>query len=53
MVTSDRGLVGSYNANVIKQTNALLEKLNLDTTNTAILAVGGNGADFYKNVGLK
>ncbi len=53
VVTSDRGLVGSYNANVIKQTNALMARLYLDTTNTAILAVGGNGADFYKKRGFE
>ncbi|CAH1851539.1 F0F1 ATP synthase subunit gamma [Convivina praedatoris] len=52
VITSDRGLVGSYNANVIKQTNDLMKKLSLDTTNTVILAVGGNGADFYKKRGF-
>ncbi|MDF7627102.1 F0F1 ATP synthase subunit gamma [Leuconostocaceae bacterium ESL0723] len=52
VITSDRGLVGSYNANVIKQTNALMKKLSLDPSNTAILAVGGNGADFYKKRGF-
>ncbi|MCT3115313.1 F0F1 ATP synthase subunit gamma [Leuconostoc lactis] len=52
VVTSDRGLVGSYNANIIKQTNALLARLGLDQNNTVILAVGGNGADFYKKRGF-
>ncbi|WP_459525256.1 F0F1 ATP synthase subunit gamma [Leuconostoc lactis] len=52
VVTSDRGLVGSYNANIIKQTNALLARLDLDQSNTVILAVGGNGADFYKKRGF-
>ncbi len=52
VVTSDRGLVGSYNANIIKQTNALLARLGLDQSNTVILAVGGNGADFYKKRGF-
>ncbi|MFT9333739.1 MAG: F0F1 ATP synthase subunit gamma [Leuconostoc mesenteroides] len=53
VVTSDRGLVGSYNANVIKRTNVLMQNLNLDTSNTTILAVGGNGADFYKKRGFE
>ncbi|GAO99170.1 F0F1 ATP synthase subunit gamma [Fructobacillus ficulneus] len=52
LVTSDRGLVGSYNANIIKETNALMEKHNLNKDNTVILAIGGNGADFYKNRGF-
>lgn len=52
VVTSDRGLVGSYNANIIKQTNALMERLGLTQDNTAILAIGGNGADFYKKLGF-
>ncbi|CAK1221650.1 MULTISPECIES: F0F1 ATP synthase subunit gamma [Fructobacillus] len=52
LVTSDRGLVGSYNANIIKETNALMEKHNLTKENTVILAIGGNGADFYKQRGF-
>ncbi|GAP03330.1 ATP synthase F0F1 subunit gamma [Fructobacillus pseudoficulneus] len=52
IVTSDRGLVGSYNANIIKETNALMEKHNLNKDNTVILAIGGNGADFYKQRGF-
>ncbi|USS91518.1 F0F1 ATP synthase subunit gamma [Fructobacillus americanaquae] len=52
LVTSDRGLVGSYNANIIKKTNALMEKHNLTKENTVILAIGGNGADFYKQRGF-
>ncbi|CAK8054353.1 F0F1 ATP synthase subunit gamma [Eupransor demetentiae] len=52
VITSDRGLVGSYNANVIKQTNALMKKENLNPDNAVILAVGGNGADFYKKRGF-
>ncbi|MCK8627605.1 F0F1 ATP synthase subunit gamma [Fructobacillus cardui] len=52
LVTSDRGLVGSYNANIIKETNALMGKHNLTKENTVILAIGGNGADFYKQRGF-
>ncbi|MDF7637522.1 F0F1 ATP synthase subunit gamma [Leuconostocaceae bacterium ESL0958] len=51
IVTSDKGMVGSYNANVIKQTNALLERNNLTPDNAVILAIGGNGAEFYKKRG--
>ncbi|MBS9338678.1 F0F1 ATP synthase subunit gamma [Fructobacillus sp. M2-14] len=52
VVTSDRGLVGSYNANIIKKTNALMKEKNLTPENTVILAIGGNGADFYKKRGF-
>ncbi|MCO0832104.1 F0F1 ATP synthase subunit gamma [Fructobacillus sp. W13] len=52
VVTSDRGLVGSYNANIIKKTNALMKEKNLTPDNTVILAIGGNGADFYKKRGF-
>ncbi|MBS9336612.1 F0F1 ATP synthase subunit gamma [Fructobacillus papyrifericola] len=52
LVTSDRGLVGSYNANIIKKTNALMKEQNLTPDNTVILAIGGNGADFYKKRGF-
>ncbi|CAH0417345.1 F0F1 ATP synthase subunit gamma [Periweissella fabaria] len=52
VVTSDRGLVGSYNSNVLKQTLDLLAKKNLTPANTEILAIGGVGADFFKKRGF-
>ncbi|MCM0598882.1 F0F1 ATP synthase subunit gamma [Periweissella fabalis] len=52
VVTSDRGLVGSYNSTVLKQTLDLISKKNLTPANTEILAVGGVGADFFKKRGF-
>lgn len=52
IITSDRGLVGSYNSNVIKETNDFMKASNHDKDDTVILAVGGTGADFYKNLGM-
>lgn len=52
VVTSDRGLVGSYNSTVLKQTLDLIAKKNLNPANTEILAVGGVGADFFKKRGF-
>jgi F-type H+-transporting ATPase subunit gamma len=52
IVSSDRGLVGSYNSNVIKQTISFMEENGLDTTNTVLLAVGGTAADFFKKRGF-
>ncbi|UQS85146.1 F0F1 ATP synthase subunit gamma [Apilactobacillus apisilvae] len=49
VITSDRGMVGSYNSNVIRETNAFIEKNTPNPDDYMILAVGGNGADFYKN----
>ncbi|QBO36731.1 F0F1 ATP synthase subunit gamma [Periweissella cryptocerci] len=51
VVTSDRGLVGSYNSNVLKQTIDFMEKHELTIENTVMLAVGGTGADFFKKRG--
>ena len=50
VITSDRGLVGSYNSSVIKQTNDFMKEHGHDGGDDAIIpAVGSTGADFYKN----
>ncbi|TPR35135.1 F0F1 ATP synthase subunit gamma [Apilactobacillus micheneri] len=49
VITSDRGMVGSYNSNVIREANAFIEKNTPNPDDYMILSVGGNGADFYKN----
>lgn len=46
VITSDRGLVGGYNSNVLKP---MLDVLKSDEHDTTIMAVGGVGADFFKN----
>lgn len=51
IITSDRGLVGSYNSNVIKQSLDLMKQNGCTADNTVIIAVGGTGADFFKNRG--
>ncbi|MHC9532928.1 F0F1 ATP synthase subunit gamma [Dellaglioa sp. L3N] len=51
IITSDRGLVGSYNSNVIKQTLDLMKKNGHTVDNAVVIAVGGTGADFFKNRG--
>ncbi len=45
VMTSDRGLVGSYNSNVLKP---MLDVLKDDEHPSTVLAVGGVGADFFK-----
>ena len=49
VITSDRGLVGSYNSSVIKQTNDFIKQQGHNEKDSVILAVGGTGADFYRN----
>ncbi|MTV82514.1 F0F1 ATP synthase subunit gamma [Secundilactobacillus folii] len=50
VITSDRGMVGSYNSNVIRETNEFIKAQSGDDEHL-ILAVGGTGADFYKKRG--
>lgn len=52
VITSDRGLVGSYNSNIIKSTNDFIKSHGKTDDDYVVLAVGGNGADFYKKRGL-
>lgn len=52
VVTSDRGLVGSYNSTVLKQTLDLIAEKGLTPATTEILAIGGVGADFFKKRGF-
>ena len=53
VITSDRGLVGSYNSNVIKQTMSLVNSEERNKDNVVILANGGTGADFFKKRGYE
>ncbi|NVY95642.1 F0F1 ATP synthase subunit gamma [Lactobacillus sp. DCY120] len=52
VVTSDRGLVGSYNSTILKATMELLEQKHQgDKSQFTIIAIGGTGADFFKKRG--
>lgn len=51
IITSDRGMVGSYNSNVLREANSFMEKHSGDVNNRSIIAIGGTGADFYKKQG--
>jgi len=53
VITSDRGLCGSFNANVIKLANRLIRE-DYAGKNITILPVGRKGADFFaKSEGVK
>lgn len=45
LVTSDRGLCGGFNANLIRMTRAVLEEKR--DTNTGLVAIGRKGNDYF------
>ncbi len=51
VITSDRGLVGSYNSSIIKQVLTMLENDHHSEEEYVIMAIGGTGADFFKGRG--
>ena len=55
VITSDRGLVGSYNSTVLKETMSLINNVSQAKNkqdDIVILAIGGTGADFFKQRGF-
>lgn len=52
VITSDRGLVGSYNSNILKSVMTLMDDHKLTADNTVFLSVGRTGADFLKKRGM-
>ncbi|MDR3191358.1 MAG: F0F1 ATP synthase subunit gamma [Lactobacillaceae bacterium] len=52
VITSDRGLVGGYNATIFKELLAIIAERNLSVDDVVIMAVGGNGADFFRKQGF-
>ena len=52
IITSDRGMVGSYNSSVLRDANRFIEERTPNQDDYMILAVGGTGADFYKHRGV-
>ncbi|MDR3240860.1 MAG: F0F1 ATP synthase subunit gamma [Lactobacillaceae bacterium] len=53
VITSDRGLVGGYNSSILKEMMAIIAKRELTPEQVVIMAVGGNGSDFFKKQGYK
>ncbi|HYG15920.1 MAG TPA: ATP synthase F1 subunit gamma [Bacteroidia bacterium] len=55
VLTSDRGLCGAFNSNVIKKTRALLENkyAHLPKQNVTLLCIGKKGAEFFIKAGYK
>ncbi len=53
VITSDRGLVGGYNSNILKSVMNTIRKRNANESEYTILALGGTGADFFKARNVK
>lgn len=52
LFTSDRGLCGAFNTNVIKRAQQLLAERRNGLESAAVLAVGRRGADFFRKRGV-
>ena len=50
MLTSDRGLCGGFNANIIKKAKSYFAKLNKEGKELKIITVGSKGNDQLKRV---
>lgn len=53
VITSDRGLVGGYNASILKAVMELKEEYHPDGQGFEIICIGGMGADFFKARGIQ
>ncbi len=51
VVTSDRGLCGSFNTNIIKQTERLLREYEGEGKKVSLVCIGKKGATYFKRSG--
>jgi F-type H+-transporting ATPase subunit gamma len=51
VITSDKGLAGALNSNVIRDVERELARLNLATSDVVMIALGRRGADYFANRG--
>ncbi|HIJ79757.1 MAG: ATP synthase F1 subunit gamma [Desulfobulbaceae bacterium] len=51
VVTSDRGLCGSFNANILKMADKLMKKYEADGKKVSFLCIGKKGASYFKKTG--
>lgn len=52
VITSDRGLAGAYNSNVLRQLYQTIQKRHKSNDEFAIIAIGRVGRDFFKKRGM-
>jgi len=48
VVTSDRGLAGGYNANVLREAERLLRELSDAGKETSVFVIGGKGTSYFR-----
>ena len=53
VITSDRGLVGGYNASILKAVMELKEEYHPNGDDFEVICIGGMGADFFKVRGIQ
>lgn len=51
VVTSDRGLCGSFNANILKMTDRLMKSLQAEGKQVSLVCVGKKSASFFRKTG--
>ncbi len=51
LITSNRGLAGAFNANLIRQARQLLAKLGSESTETELHIVGRKGLGYFRYIG--
>lgn len=51
VVTSDRGLCGSFNANIISVTEKMMKKLEAEGKKVSIVCIGKKGHQYFKKIG--
>ncbi len=52
VITSDRGLAGAYNSNVLRQVYQTIQKRHKSNDEFAIIAIGRVGRDFFQSRGM-
>lgn len=53
VLTSDRGLCGAFNTNVMKAANKLLRELQSEGIEVSVSTIGKKGTDLFKRRGIK
>ena len=51
LLTSNRGLCGAFNANMVKEANALIALREADTESISLIPIGRKGAERFREAG--
>ncbi len=52
VITSDRGLVGGYNAHILRGVTRAIEERHSSKDEVSIVAIGGKGEEFFSRLGF-